>query len=437
MAVAATILSTAGNARAAVQTYVDKTDFFNNVAPGYYFETFTSDKGKTVLNGQLFSFGGYSFTLADSGTAVDYSTGAGAEVSIFPRVMTAGESFVLTFPSDNVTAFGGTFFATDSSFIPVAGVDISVTLSTGQTIDLDSTSTYKTEPFAGFTSSIPIESVTITAPDDLAEFLALDSLYLGTTDFVPEPTTWALMLGGLGLLLAVRRFRTLRSMGSLAAAAAAICLFCSAAPIKAQVIEYDDQDAFQNNLDSGAYFESFGMFNGDIVPEPQSFSLGGDDFTLTTAGGEGIGYSSTTGVGATGSAAQASVFPSTDFSDETMTVTFGPGITAFSANFFLVDESYDSIPGDVTITLSTGQSVTLSSTDNYSTQPFEGFTSDVPFDSFTITTSDEDAFVAFDNFYLGQSDTDVPEPSAWALMLGGLGLVGLRFWSKRNRQASR
>ena len=224
---AAGIFGATSPLHAAVTTYTSQSAFVNALKEPAYTEDFTAFSGQDVPSPQSFSFGAVGFTLSETelfggnDSTIVYSNGSGAEGSVFPRVLTSGDSFVLTFSGD-VTGVGGTFFATfldyngtTFSSDPLAGVNVTATLATGQNLVLASTATYGTEPFGGFTSTTPITSLTLSAPEfnpsNVFVFLALDNLIVsGTaaTPAVPEPSTWALALAGaagLGLLAYRRR----------------------------------------------------------------------------------------------------------------------------------------------------------------------------------------------------------------------------------------
>ncbi len=98
------------------------------------------------------------------------------------------------------------------NFNPLAGASVTATLSSGQTISEASTATYTTEPFFGFTSGTPIQSLTLTAPSAIgntAAYISMDNLLVGPATVVtaPEPATCALLIGGCVLLVGLARVR--------------------------------------------------------------------------------------------------------------------------------------------------------------------------------------------------------------------------------------
>lgn len=213
IAIACTICA-ASSLHAAVTTYTSQSAFLNALQSPAYFENFNTHSGQIAPSPEIFTFGPVGFTLADGDrNGIYYSSNLPAQGSVFPEVGGPGERFVITF-TGAVTGVGGTFFLTDSAFDPVAGASLMATLATGETLVLASTNSYGTEPFGGFTSTVPITSLTLTAPfqttNGTAAFLALDNLYVSGTAAIPEPRTWTMILGGIGALAAMQRARQKR-----------------------------------------------------------------------------------------------------------------------------------------------------------------------------------------------------------------------------------
>ena len=207
---------------AQILTYDNLTDFSNDSGSAY-FEPFTQFNGRQhVTSPQLFPTGlptGYKFTLSDNDpSGINFSSHPG-QASVFASVAKATDSFVINFPLANVTAFAGTFFLDNSKFNPVVGQDVTVTAYTAtshESVTVASTGLYSTEPFVGFTSATPFTEITVSGPgfvgDGIPAFVSLDSLYLSQSfDTVPEPSTLAMMLGGVGMLFIALRHRSRRA----------------------------------------------------------------------------------------------------------------------------------------------------------------------------------------------------------------------------------
>lgn len=181
-------------------TYNNLGDFLANVQTGYYDEGFDSLAPGAVatLN---FTGNGYSYTASSAVGADAGSLGDGGLYNDpgLLSVNTATDALLIDFTSGNVTAVGGEFFASDISFglIPA---DVIVSLNDGTTVNFNGTG------FAGFTSSVGINSILIDASDatlGVPAWPTVDRLIVGTA--VPAPAGLAVL--GLGCLVATRRRR--------------------------------------------------------------------------------------------------------------------------------------------------------------------------------------------------------------------------------------
>lgn len=224
----------------ATTVYTNQSSFLNDIAPGYYLETFDGiTTGQNLPNTLEYSGNGYSYQGVASG---GYSYGNGTFYGSYYNYLAGGccntsnpilsvtqqgTEIVLNF-SSNVTAVGGNFFMVDNDSDVTSGA-MYLTLADGTEVELQGGDSYgttftlpdgtqvntsDTPPFTGFTSSEAITSLTI----DSNRFTALDNVYVGSSlealdaQTVPEPRTLVLMLAGLGLLLAGRRWRQRRSV---------------------------------------------------------------------------------------------------------------------------------------------------------------------------------------------------------------------------------
>jgi hypothetical protein len=157
--------------------YYSLADFLAVIQPDYFFDDFSWCGWGTVSEPE-YQFGpvnGYSYTAWASGG-----------VFSIPGAMSTNsyeDPLVLTFDGLPVTAVGGDFFATDFDGNPMVTL-VTVALDDGTVVDL----TYPTT-FVGFTSPVPMVSLTISCGDLL--WATYDNFYVGQMSIVPvEDTSW-------------------------------------------------------------------------------------------------------------------------------------------------------------------------------------------------------------------------------------------------------
>jgi hypothetical protein len=210
----ALFLTLAGAHAFGTTVYTDASSFLADVSPGYYLETFDSfPDGKNAGSGLSFSgngfdysgsaFGGFSF---GNGGFYTTSTIFNGNRNVFLSVTEQGTTMVFDFAA-NITAVGGTFFMVDANQDFTDGI-MTITLADGTTEEIESADT----PFFGFTSPLPITSITI----DSNRYSGVNDLYVGAAqEAVPEPGMLVLLSSGLAVLLIaqVRKTRLVQIVG--------------------------------------------------------------------------------------------------------------------------------------------------------------------------------------------------------------------------------
>jgi hypothetical protein len=186
----------------AATVFTDRATFLANVQSGSYLETFDSlPPASSVASPQTFSQGAFSYT-ADAANGLFT---AGTSFNVWLTATAPADPIIFTFTSGNVTAVGGFFFGSDFNGGFQSG-DVTIALNDGTTQTITSATT---DSFLGFTGSVPIISLTVTAVQP-----NIGDLYPTVNDFivgqqvvttpagVPEPSARAgLTVMPLGAIL--------------------------------------------------------------------------------------------------------------------------------------------------------------------------------------------------------------------------------------------
>lgn len=158
--------------------YYNLADFLNVIQGDYYFDDFSWLGWGTIGGDLTYQFGpvnGYSYT-ASAANGLYSIPGAMSTNS-------AEDPLTLTFDGLPVTAVAGDFYGTDFNGNPITTV-VTVALDDGTTVGLS----YPTV-FVGFTTAVPIVSLTISCGDGL--WPTYDNFYVGQLIMVPvENRTW-------------------------------------------------------------------------------------------------------------------------------------------------------------------------------------------------------------------------------------------------------
>jgi hypothetical protein len=142
--------------------------------------------------------GSYSYTAS----AANGLWGAGVPGDTWLSTNLRTDSVVFSNFSGHVSAFGGNFFGTDIGGAYVPGGDLVLTATDGFTLTYSLNGTTQSS-FLGFVSDGDLGSVTLTSNGNSALWPTANNVVLA----VPEPTTYGMLLAGLGFMAVMARRR--------------------------------------------------------------------------------------------------------------------------------------------------------------------------------------------------------------------------------------
>jgi hypothetical protein len=186
----AALLCAASAAHADITIYTNQSAFLAAVsAPGVdTYDDLEIQLYDPTLNR---SAGSYSYTAtAPLGL---FGAGSGADRWLSNNART--DSITFADFSSGVSAFGGNFFASDAAGQFVFG-NMVLTASDGSSL-VYALNNADTNSFVGFVSTSPLSSVTL-ATDGGVYWPTANNVTLAMA--VPEPSSWGMLLGGMGLL---------------------------------------------------------------------------------------------------------------------------------------------------------------------------------------------------------------------------------------------
>jgi hypothetical protein len=161
-------------------TFDNRADFLAATAAGYYENPF-NDAVPGLSEDLSYTQGGWSYTVGTQAPCDFAGTGQGCLYNDTGLIShnVASDQLVVTFTGDPVTAVGGNFWASDVAVQPT-GTEVIITLSDGTTESFTSTGP---SDFRGFTTAVPITSITIDAPDDVVNaWSTMDNLVVGSAN---------------------------------------------------------------------------------------------------------------------------------------------------------------------------------------------------------------------------------------------------------------
>lgn len=152
--------------------------------------------------------GPYSYQASAGPVSDFYPAGNGSDTWLANTV--ASDTITFSNFSAGLRAFGGNFFGSDvnGAFLPGQTMVVSANDGRGTvTVDLFNTTTTS---FVGFIADDPLASVTLSpyAVPGSVYWVTANDVTMGLVNPVPEPESYAMLLGGLGVVgFAARRRR--------------------------------------------------------------------------------------------------------------------------------------------------------------------------------------------------------------------------------------
>lgn len=207
---------------------------------------------------------------------------------------------------------------------------------------------------------------------------------------------------------------------SLKTVALAVLLCAVSSAAQASIVLYTDQAAFLAAVTAPGV-DTFDDLGPQFYDSPLARMAGPYAYTASAPNG-------LFGAGNPGDA-----WLSSNLQPDTITFSnFSANISAFGGNFFASDAAGQFTPGNVVLTAVDGVSLTYQ-VNNATTDSFVGFVSTTPLLSVLLSTDGGQYWSTANNVTLASPVAAVPEPGAFGMVLGGLGIVGLM--TRRRRRA--
>lgn len=196
-----------GTANAAITVHTSQATFLaaiTNAGTGTF-----NDLSQTLYNSPLNRTAG-SFGYQVTATNGLYPGNTGGNV--FMSTNTATETLGFVNFTGGANAIGGRFFSSNIAGLFTSSPQITLTFTDSAGSVAEVILNPQVNSFRGFTTTATMTSLTVTGfnPAGTSSFYwpSVDDLTLGNFGVVPEPSSWALMLAGFGLVGVALRRRT-------------------------------------------------------------------------------------------------------------------------------------------------------------------------------------------------------------------------------------